>query len=315
MSIRISQAGLATGNDDVSRTDGLANGGLVTIVRTSPYDGTVRLVDVPPGDTTSLSTFEQVSSDTWTYTPTAGVYGSWAIEEVTRRTNASTEKQRRIFGVRLPKSGLLIPALNETADPNATIVDATAVMITRSDNNAVDFNTAALNARAYAGWWRSVYELFMAIENSQVNSQGVSETHLIETCAVRYSPGSYCKVNSSNEIAQLQFVLSAGEQVLLEFGLFAVLTSQVSEGIGAGYYQEIRSSNDGFANDMNTVGSTYELWNDSVGYLLHGAVKRIFTAPASGIYSFRVWSFTDDPSPTLIEEPNPSFKGTRIRTT
>lgn len=167
MAIKFDQAGLSAGVSGYSRTDGLATGAQVTITRDSPDTGMVRLVMTPAGDTTAYASWQQTSSTTWTFMPTAGVYGSYHAEEITLPGTTREIRQRRIFGIRLPRSRLLIPALNERADMRANMVDVSASITSASDNNATDFLlNADLSALNYGGWWRSMVELYRVAENS-----------------------------------------------------------------------------------------------------------------------------------------------------
>src|SRR5688572_26906760 len=160
--IKISQAGLSAGVAGVSRTDGLATGALVTLEDVSGTGlSTFHLLWGPPEDTTAeASLAATVDPDVWTFSPTAACYGSYLIE--LRQDGVPVE--RRIFGVRTPANQLLIPALNERASRHASWVNDGPTQVELSENNAVDFPDANLNAVAYAGWWRSLRELYEVVE-------------------------------------------------------------------------------------------------------------------------------------------------------
>lgn len=164
--VQIDQVGLPAGTPGKSRTVGLANGAEVTLTNTNAGAITTRFVlnDVPLNDTTALGSLNQTAPNQFKFTPTPARYGSFGIELIENEGLASERRERRIFGIRLPSSGLLIPALNERADPEATI-DVDSETTDASDDNAEDYSSAPLNARPNAGWWRKQYELYQAVEN------------------------------------------------------------------------------------------------------------------------------------------------------
>lgn len=167
MALKFDQTGLSAGVAGYSRTDGLATGALVTVTRSGSDPGTARLVMTPPDDTGALASWTQTSSTTWTFTPTAGTYGTYRVEEITLPGTTRESRQSRIFGIRLPRSGLLIPALNERADARANMVDTSTAITDASDNNSSDnLRNPDLAGFRYAGWWRSMVELYRVVENS-----------------------------------------------------------------------------------------------------------------------------------------------------
>jgi hypothetical protein len=161
--IKIDQVGLPAGVAGVSRTDGLDTGALVTLTNTDPQGVTTfRLLWGPTDDVTAeASLAATVDPDVWTFAPDAGCYGSYRIEML----EDGVPVERRIFGIRTPANGLLFPAFNELASRHASWANDGADQIELSENNAVDFNDADLNSLAYAGWWRSLVELYRAFEN------------------------------------------------------------------------------------------------------------------------------------------------------
>jgi hypothetical protein len=160
--IKISQAGLAAGTAGQSRTDGLATGALVTLEDVSGTgSSTFHLLDVPWDDTTSVASLAVTGDpDIWTFSPQASRYGSYRIE----LRDDGIPVERRIFGVRTPANALLIPALNERASRHASLANAGADQIDLCEQNANDFPLSALNNRRYAGWWRSLVELYRIVE-------------------------------------------------------------------------------------------------------------------------------------------------------
>lgn len=160
--IKISQAGLSAGVAGRSRTDGLATGALVTVEDVSGAGtSTFHLLWGPPEDTTSEASLAATGDpDIWTFSPTAAAYGSYVIE--LREDGVPVE--RRIFGIRTPANHLLIPALNERASRHAVWDNDGADQIELCEQNANDFPLSVLNSFRYAGWWRSLYELYRVVE-------------------------------------------------------------------------------------------------------------------------------------------------------
>lgn len=160
--IKISQAGLSAGVAGVARTDGLDTGALVTLEDVDGVgESSFHLLWGPPEDTTAeASLAATVDPDIWTFSPDTAVYGSYLIE--LREDGVPVE--RRIFGIRTPANALLIPALNERASRHAAWDNSGADQIELSENNATDFPDAVLNDFAYAGWWRSLRELYEIVE-------------------------------------------------------------------------------------------------------------------------------------------------------
>lgn len=162
--IKISQAGLAAGVAGRSRTDGLATGALVTLEDVGGAGAgasSFHLLWAPPEDTTAEASLAVTGDlDIWTFSPTAAAYGSYQVE---LREN-TVPVERRIFGIRTPANQLLIPALNERASRHAGLDNDGADQIDLCEQNANDFPLSVLNSRRYAGWWRSLYELYRVVE-------------------------------------------------------------------------------------------------------------------------------------------------------
>lgn len=161
--IKIDQAGLSAGVAGVSRTDGLANGELVLLENVAPSGFTqFRLLWVPPDDDSAVATLAPApgNPDIWTFTPTAESYGTYLVELLEDGLRIDV----RVFGIRTPGKRLLIPALNELASKLASLENDGPDQIALSQNNAIDFPEPALNALAYAGWWRAMHELYRIVE-------------------------------------------------------------------------------------------------------------------------------------------------------
>lgn len=137
-----------------SRSDGLINGSEVTITVNEP--GIVAFIDVPEGDTNSVSSLQQVSPLIWKFTPTAGVYGSWLVEF--KPTAVENQPVRRIFAVRSPSKALRIPAFNEHASSKATVANG-ASLVDSSDNN---------EGGSYRGWAPTLAELYKTVVSAPI---------------------------------------------------------------------------------------------------------------------------------------------------
>jgi hypothetical protein len=152
-SITFNQATLSPpGVSNRSRSDGLSGGQLVTI--TTDVPGTVTFVDVPPDDTSAVSSLASTSSTTWTFNPTVGVYGSWLVQLVP--TNPVIPPVRRLFAVRTPNKALRIPGFNEKANVNATLATG-GTFVTDSDNN---------EGNSYRGWSESLTQVYEMLDNT-----------------------------------------------------------------------------------------------------------------------------------------------------
>ena len=160
--IKISQAGLSAGIAGQSRTDGLDTGALVTLEDVNGTgSSTFHLLWGPAEDTTAEASLAPTGDpDIWTFSPTAAAYGSYEIE----LRDSGVPVERRIFGVRTPANHLLIPALNERANRHASWENNGADEIDQCEQNANDFPLTVLNSFRYAGWWRSLYELYRIVE-------------------------------------------------------------------------------------------------------------------------------------------------------
>ena len=167
----INQAGLIpAGTPGQSRTDGMDTGALVTLTSTGQGSTHEFELDwVPVGDTTAVPSLAPISATAWTYTPTLNKYGTYRIRLVVDRLLPTRVEEVRLFAVRTSLKALRIPALNEFADPGANLVSTVppidlARYTKSSEDNAVDYPDAQLNAYPYAGWYRALLELFEIVE-------------------------------------------------------------------------------------------------------------------------------------------------------
>lgn len=164
--LKIDQTGLSAGVAGKSRTDGLDTGALVTLTNTGTGSTTAfALLWTPPSDTTAVATLAATGNPKiWTFTPTPGSYGTYRVQLVENSGTGSEKRETRVFVVRTKTLGLIVPSLNETGDPTASLTNAGLLQIQASENNADDFSDAGLNARSYAGWWRALHETIVALD-------------------------------------------------------------------------------------------------------------------------------------------------------
>jgi hypothetical protein len=148
--ITFDQVGLSAGVTDTSRSDGLANGAVVTIT-VSPGGGVVEFVDVPDVGGSSTSTLHQVNVVTWAFTPTSQVYGTWLVQY----TPVAGNPVRRTFAVRTPRAGLRVPAFNEKSSIVATLATGSS-FVGSSDTN---------EGGSYRGWFTALKPLYDFVES------------------------------------------------------------------------------------------------------------------------------------------------------
>jgi hypothetical protein len=159
--LKIDQAGIPVGVPGRGRTDGVATGGLVTLTSTGPGAvHTIRLLWVPSGDTSAVGSLTAPPAAVATFSPTPGVYGTYRIE-----LDVDGQKTRRTFTIRTPNLALVIPAFNEKADPQASLLNNGVVQVERSENNepygpGID----------YAGWWAAMEDAFLKLDGITVGA-------------------------------------------------------------------------------------------------------------------------------------------------
>lgn len=183
--MQIDQVGLPAGVVGLSRTDGLSNGAVVTLTSTGPGSTTrFALLWVPFGDTTAHASLAVTGNPkVWTFTPTAARYGTFRIQVIEDEGLPTEQIETRIFGIRLPETGILIPALNEVSNPDASLDNAGASVTTDSENNAIDYLVSTYNNWPYSGWWRAQQELYTMVETLTARVRAL-ETVL--TCSHQY---------------------------------------------------------------------------------------------------------------------------------
>ena len=159
--ILIEQSGQPAGVPGRSRSDGIAG---ITVTVHSNGSGTThnaRLLWVPSDDTTAVASFTQTGPTTWTFTPQSSTYGTYRIELVVDQFTPTESRQVRTFVVRAPVSGLIVPALNESASPVASLAQYTVAEIGACESNEPYGKYTSGSAN---GWLRSYEELVDLLE-------------------------------------------------------------------------------------------------------------------------------------------------------
>lgn len=157
--IKIDQAGLPAGVAGRARTDGLDDGATVTLESTDVggTTHTFRLLWVPSGDTNAEASLAVTGNPRiWTFSPTPGAYGTYRIE-----LNVDGEIQIRTFAIRTPNLKIVIPALNEVADEEASLVNNGAPVQAASENNEPYAAAPTIN---YAGWWPAFEDMVLKLD-------------------------------------------------------------------------------------------------------------------------------------------------------
>lgn len=162
--LRIDQAGLTSGTPGRSRTDGKADGSLVTLTDTGPVGTTAfHLLWTPPGDAGAVSSLAPTGDPkVWTFDPTTAKYGSYLVELVRNAGTVTETRERRVIAMRTPNFGLIIPALGEHGYSDASLANASGAELV--DNNATDFSDPDLNALPFSAWWRALHELISSVD-------------------------------------------------------------------------------------------------------------------------------------------------------
>jgi hypothetical protein len=161
----LDQVGLPTGTFDRSRTDGLDNGDAINITYTGTGTFRPRLLWVPYGDTSAISSLVEIAPHLWACNPTAYCYGSYLIQGIENEGRPNERRVERIFGIR-NRSGILIPAYGERANALANLESATATHVAQATNNATDYTRAALNALPWSGYLRFWQEMAEVVDAS-----------------------------------------------------------------------------------------------------------------------------------------------------
>lgn len=165
--MKIDQAGLSAGIPGSARDDGLSSGALVTLTSLAhSVSHRWRLLWIGLHgvvDTTSRQTLQQAGPSSYSFSPTPGSIGSWRIELVTDEGTPAEDRQVRIFAVKSAPDAIRIPAANEVADPEASLVNNTAAYVARSEFNAGDDISGSPQEDAtFVSHWRPIADLIHA---------------------------------------------------------------------------------------------------------------------------------------------------------
>lgn len=161
--IVFNQVGIPPTTSPGARTDGLDNGAQVTVSNASGQPCRVEFWWVPPDDGSVEATLAQASSASWTFNAQATRHGSYLVRMVEAEGTQFETEDIKLFGIRLPNSNLLIPALNEKGDPTVTLAsNATA----KERAARVSFNDEPNpEGLRWVAWWQAMRDLIMAVEN------------------------------------------------------------------------------------------------------------------------------------------------------
>jgi hypothetical protein len=170
-SIQINQVGLSAGEPNVAREDGLDTGALVTLLslaHESSFEFAILWTGQhPTPDTTSVASLQAAGANAMSFTPTAGVYGTWRIELVTDRGTTKEDRTELAFAIKSDPTHLRIPAANERSDPSASLVNRGASYVARSTFNAPDgISGSPFEDGTYVSWWRPLADLIHALNTA-----------------------------------------------------------------------------------------------------------------------------------------------------
>jgi hypothetical protein len=176
----IDQTGLSAGVAGRSRDDGRSNGATVTLTSNSHvstfYFRLLWIGQHPTVDTTSLSSLTAASATTWTFSPTAGVYGTWRIELVTDEGTVYEDRQIRLFAVKQASNLPRIPAANERSDPDANYINSGSAYVASSEFNAPESN-GAFSGGTYVTWWRPIADTIFSASLNLTASGDLTGTY------------------------------------------------------------------------------------------------------------------------------------------
>lgn len=160
--IKIDQVGRPAGVAGQSRSDGLATGAVVTLTSTVPgTTNTWELLWTPDADTTAVPTLV-LSGVTSTFTPTAGVYGTYRIKLTVDATLVTESISIRTLSILTPIRSLRIPALNERANPDATLATG-SIYVAESETNEPVAGGHFVGG-SYGGWYAALVDLITKFE-------------------------------------------------------------------------------------------------------------------------------------------------------
>lgn len=168
------QTGLPAGTPG-ARTDGLDNGATVTVRNESGRPCSVALLWVPPEDTTALGSLTQVAGDTWEFDPTPSTYGEYRVELVEDLGTPNETRTTKVFGIRTPVAGLLVPGHNTGGDRRVTLQSTVAE---KTAAQAITDNDEPFLGLRWLGWWKAFRDLVLFVEQLAGGFAGTPPTEL-----------------------------------------------------------------------------------------------------------------------------------------
>jgi hypothetical protein len=189
-SMRINQAGLSAGSPGISREDGLATGALVTLVslsHVSTYSFELLWVGQhPTPDLNSVASLTDIGGGSYTFTPTAGVYGSWRIKLTTDVGTEDEHYQIRTFAIKTGADHIRIPAANEYSDPSGSLENTNV----ESETNHGDGVTGSpQQLESFVTWWRPLADSIHSVNVGRIDS--ISFTQVVPLTGGTKSMGTY----------------------------------------------------------------------------------------------------------------------------
>ena len=159
--MKLDQVGIPAGVAGLARDDGLATGALVTLTSMSHVSTfRFRLLWVglmPTEDTASIPSLAPSGPSSYSFTPSAGVYGSWLVELITDEGTLAEDRSTKVFAIK-QLGGLRIPAPNEKGVADASMLKNTAQEVARADFNQPEASGIWVNGRTVS-WWRELAQL------------------------------------------------------------------------------------------------------------------------------------------------------------
>lgn len=153
--LKFDQSGKPAGENNRSRSD-IDAGTAVAITNVSPgSSNSLELLWKPPEDDTAVISG---SSPNWSITPKAGTSGTYRV-----KLTVDSAVSIHTFAVKTPNKDLIIPAANERADPDASLVQQTSLEIDASETNEA---FGPFTSGSAFGWWKALEEVIRAIDEA-----------------------------------------------------------------------------------------------------------------------------------------------------
>lgn len=161
-SILFDQVGIPAGVAGQARTDGLDTGAVVTVTNASGQACRCEFWWKPPDDATAA--LVQNLPNQWEFTPTASNHGEYIVRMIEAEGTANETEDIKVFGIRLPNSGLLITGLNSRGD---TAINLSSTAAEKTAAAIISFNNEPLTEDptiTWSNWWGAMSELFGVVE-------------------------------------------------------------------------------------------------------------------------------------------------------